>query len=320
MKFKSALILFGCTIILLSGCSASGSERIRTGTAGIGGTYYSFGTAFAGVFNEETDKIELDVKATAGSAANLRLLPKKYIQLAIAQSDLIYTAYNDDTTDGKDTFSAVAGLYPEVCHIVVQKDSDIQTISDLKGRKVGIGEEESGTEINAEHILLSDGLTLDMIDGKNLNYSEAAEALKNGEIDAMFCTSGFPVPVLSDLSGNCGVRLIGIDNNALETIMNNYDSYDICTIPAGTYYGQTEDIKTIGVKAVLIASDSLSDETVYKITEKLFENGTAIQYSVPTKMAISEEYATDRINIPFHKGAAEYYAEKGITVESEEKK
>ena len=117
--------------------------------------YYPFANAFTELASKDETGINWKVKSTAGSAANLRLLSDNYIELGIAQADLIEDAYY-----GKGTFhsgkyrgyKAVASLYPEACQIVVRKDSDITSLDDLEGKNVSVGEEESGTERNATQI------------------------------------------------------------------------------------------------------------------------------------------------------------------------
>ena len=134
--------------------------------------------------------IHFETKTTAGSVANLRLISDGYIDLAIVQADLLSDAYNATGTfaDKKyqKGYKAVASLYTEACQIVVPADSDIQSMDDLEGKKVCIGEEESGTEQNALQILNAYGLNERLVDTVNLNYTDAAKKLKSGDIDCIF--------------------------------------------------------------------------------------------------------------------------------------
>ena len=159
-----AAVLAGALLAaaLLSGCSSVETvKRLRFGVAGEGGIYREFGERFAALENE-TDNGQVELKATAGSAANLRLLTGEYLQLAIAQADLVQDAYDQtgifaDEEESRG-FGAVAALYTETCQVVVRVDSDIQSIEDLHGRTVSIGAEESGSEQNARQILSAYGL------------------------------------------------------------------------------------------------------------------------------------------------------------------
>ena len=203
-------------------------KRLRFGVAGEGGIYREFGERFAALENE-TDNGQVELKATAGSAANLRLLAGEYLQLAIAQADLVQDAYDQtgifaDEEESRG-FGAVAALYTETCQVVVRADSDIQSIEDLHGRTVSIGAEESGSEQNARQILSAYGLNDKMVSMVNLNYEDAAAQLKAGRVDAIFMTVGAPSPVLTALAGECGIRLLNVDGAAAQRLQSAYSAY-----------------------------------------------------------------------------------------------
>ena len=164
----------------------------------------------------------MELKTTAGSAANLRLLTGEYLQLAIAQGDLAQDAYDQTGifADEEETrgFGAVAALYTETCQIVVRADADIQSVEDLQGKTVSIGAEESGSEQNALQILAAYGLNDKLVDTVNLNYEDAAAQLKAGKVDAIFITAGAPSPVLTELAGECGIRLLNVDGAAAQRL------------------------------------------------------------------------------------------------------
>lgn len=304
----------------LGGCGVA-SGKIRFGSAGIGGTYQVFGDTFANLVTSKSKKYNIEVKTTAGSASNLRLLSKDYIQMAVAQMDLINDAYertgifeHDKKYQG---YSAIASLYTEACQIVVPADSSIKSIEDLEGKKVSIGEEESGTEQNAIQILSAYGLNEKLVNEVNLNYTNAAKELKSGSIDAFFCTAGVQTTVINELAKQCKIRFISLDQKGIDRLKKSYKFYTEYTMPANTYTNQTEPVKTVGVKAVLLASDKLSESMVKDITEILFKNEQQIQYALPVNISLDEKSATAGITIPFHEGAAAYYKQHGITVNTE---
>lgn len=318
---KRGLALCMCVIMLvgmLTGCSVN-TRKIKFGAAGLGGTYRVFGDTFANLVTSKNKKYKMEVKTTAGSAANLRLLSDGYIQMAVAQTDLTNDAYertgifeNEKKNGG---YSAVAALYTEACQIVVKADSAINTVEDLQDKRVSVGEEESGTEQNAKQILAAYGLNDSIVDEVNLDYSNAAEELKEGKIDAFFCTAGAQTTAIGELAKKCNIRLLNIDEKGAEKLKKTYKFYIDCTIPKETYNGQTEDVQTVGVKAVLLASDKLSANTVKDITKILFKNKQELQYALPVDISLDEKSAVEGITIPFHKGAAAYYEECGIDVE-----
>ena len=288
------------------------TRKIKFGAAGLGGTYRVFGDTFANLVTSKNKKYSMEVKTTAGSAANLRLLSDGYIQMAIAQMDLTNDAYertgifeNEKKHGG---YSAVAALYTEACQVVVRADSGINTIEDLQDKRVSVGEEESGTEQNAKQ--MNDSL----VDEVNLDYTNAAQELKAGTIDAFFCTAGAQTTAIGELAKKCEIRLLNIDEKSADKLKRTYKFYTDCTIPKETYQGQTKDIHTVGVKAVLLASDKLSADTVKDITKILFKNKEELQYSLPVDISIDEKTAVEGVTIPFHEGAAAYYEECGINI------
>jgi len=305
-----------CLCLLLAGCG-SGGKAIRFGTAGVGGNYHTFGQTFAGLLSSGEEPMEVEVKVTAGSAANLRLMSEDYIRLAISQTDVISAAWNGtDAFSGKALtgYGAVAGLYTEVCQFVTRRDSGIRSIRDLKGKKVSVGEAESGSEVNAVQILLAYGLNEKLVEEVNLNYTDAAKALQEGEIDAFFCTAGVRTTVVEELARQVDIRLLPVSGDERKALIDSYDFYTAYTVPAGTYSGQNKDVKTVGVKAVLLASNKLSEGDVKKITAALFKNADQLQLAVPVDFALTEENAVLDIPIPFHPGAAAYYEEAGVSI------
>ena len=317
-----AAVLTGILLaaVLLSGCSSAETvRRLRFGAAGEGGVYREFGERFAALENE-TDNGTVELKTTAGSAANLRLLTGEYLQLAIAQADLAQDAYDQtgifaDEEESRG-FGAVAALYTETCQVVVRADSEIRTVEDLQGKTVSIGAEESGSEQNAMQILSAYGLNDKLVSMVNLNYEDAEAQLKAGKIDAVFITAGAPSPVLAELAGECGIRLLNVDGAAAQRLTSTYSAYSMVTLPVGTYSGQTEDVQTVGVKAVLLASDELPAKQVQKLTELLFSSreGLEEQLGIPLD---AEQDAVEGVGIPYHAGAAAYYKAAGITVDQE---
>lgn len=307
MKKKLSILL--CVMLFaLSGCRISGNT-IRFGAANIGGMYYSFANTFTELASETTSAYNFEVRTTAGSTANLRLLSDNYIELGIAQADLIYDAYQKNSN-----LRAIAGLYTEACQLVVRADSDIKSLDDLSGHTVSIGAEESGTERNASEILEFAGMPSSIVKTKNLDYIDAAHQLETGDIDAFFCTAGLTTTIIEELSRECEIRLISIDDSVIDKMLSTSDAYSRYSIPAGTYKGQDEEVSTIGVTSVLVTSDSMSSDIIKQMTAMLFENAKELQYSTSLDLHLNEKFAITNIPIPFHEGAVEYYEDNGLDV------
>jgi len=314
--FKLLLLL--PIIALLVGCGGenSASKAIRLGTGGTGGMYYAYGTELAKMIDAEGKGHALDVKMTAGSAANLRLLREKFLDLAIVQSDTLSNAIN-----GRGVFAAagpgvgyaaVAGLYTEACQIVVSKNSGINNVSELVGKRVSVGERESGVLQNAEQILMAHGLNFEMIETVYMSFTDAASAMEKGQIDAFFITAGAPTAAIADLANHKEIKILSIEPDIQNNMMKLYKGYTRCTIPANTYTGQTEDVNTIGVKAVLVASTDLKDDAVTYFTEFIFKNADKLPHNTSDKLTVN--YAIQDIPASFHAGAAKFYDMQGVKV------
>ncbi len=315
--FKLLLLL--PIIALLIGCGGenSASKATRLGTGGTGGMYYAYGTELAKMIDAEGKGHALDVKMTAGSAANLRLLREKFLDLAIVQSDTLSNAIN-----GRGVFAAagpgvgyaaVAGLYTEACQIVVSKNSGITNVSDLVGKRVSVGERESGVLQNAEQILMAHGLTFEMIETVYMSFTDAASAMEKGQIDAFFITAGAPTAAIADLANHKEIKILSIEPDVQNNMMKLYKGYTRCTIPANTYTGQTEDVQTIGVKAVLVASTDLKDDEVTYLSEFIFKNADKLPHNTSNK-ELTVKYAIEDIPASFHAGAAKFYDMQGVKV------
>ena len=303
-RMCTALLLSGLLLSCLSGCSGT-TDELRFGTGGTGGTYYAFGSALAPQLQNDTGSA-VEVKVTTGSEANLRLLQTGMVDLAIVQSDALQYASKEDGTG----YSAVASLYTEACQIVVTKASGITSVAELAGKRVSIGELESGVTRNAEQILMASGLTPDMLQVSRLSFSDSAAAMERGEIDAFFCTAGAPTNAVAELAGKLDIQLLSIDQRSVDQLTSLYPWYAPCTVPAGTYQGQGEDVTTLGVQAVLVAGNDLDAAVVKRIAATLYQNGGALPGG-----GLDPAGGILSVPIPFHPGAAEYYQEQGITVE-----
>ena len=305
-RFFAISLMIIC--IILAGCGKSAKE-IHFGTAGIGGKYYAYGNVMANMISIDNSEYKLDIKNTNGSAANLRLLNEQFLDMAIVQSDILAEEIQNKG------YAAVVGLYTEACQIIVPKDSKIQTVYDLEGKRVSIGEKESGVLKNAEEILSLYGLNSAMLKPYYLSFNEAAEAMSRGEIDAFFCTAGTPTKAVEELATKMEIRLLSVAPNIINNMEKAHLGYTQCIIPENTYPNQTEKISTFGVKAILVARSDLEDKDVEYMLNFILNNAQKIHENANVTTELNLDYAVKDIPYSFHKGAANYYKSKGIDVE-----
>jgi TRAP transporter TAXI family solute receptor len=315
MKMKKTAIVSVVLFITLSFAAFAGgsSERIRVATGGNTGTYYSYGSAVSQILTDKTG-IPMIIEATGASKANIQLIALGEVELAIVQNDVMDYAYKGiDLFTGEQTqdFSAMAGLYAEVCQIIADPASGIKTVADLRGKNVSVGDAGSGVEFNANQILEAYGLSFDDINKQNLSFGASADALKDGKIDAFFCTAGAPTTAILDLATGRDIVVLEIDDEHAAWLMEKYPFYTQFPIPANTYPGMTRDMMTMAVKATFIASNKLSEETVYTLTKALLENKDVITQAHAKGLELSPSYMVEGMSVPFHPGAAKYFREIG---------
>jgi len=319
MKKILSVVLAVVMLVSLVACGGTAGTKMTMGTGGTLGTYYGYGGVL-GQYITNNAGIGVTVVSTDGSKANIQGIQAGNYQLGTVQSDVMAYAWDGTRSfekDGKiDSFRVVAGLYAEAVQLVTM-DPSIKSVADLKGKSVSIGAPGSGVYFNAVDVLSAAGLTENDIKAQYQSFADSADALKDGKIDAAFIVAGAPTPAITELCTTNSAYLVPIDGAVAEKLMADCPFYTTYKIPANTYAGQTEDVSTITVKATLIVNADASEDDVYKLTSAIFDNAEAITVENAKGAELSLENATSGMTVPFHAGAAKYFAEKGIEVKAE---
>ena len=316
MKKTLAILL---ALVMTIACASAMAELTFT-TGGTSGTYYAFGGVLAQYVSDHTD-VAITAVAGEGSAANIDMLNMHFAQLGFVQSDVAYYAYNGirfEQYEGSPitSFTALAALYNETVQLVTS-DPAIKSMEDLRGKNVSIGAAGSGVYFNAMDFLAAYDMTEADIVPQYLSFADSAEALKDGKIDAFFCVAGAPTTAVVDICTTKGAYLVGVDEEHIAKLKEMNGAYTECTIPAGTYDGIDEDVTTVAVKAIVIANDDVTEEEAYTIVSTIFENKDEIAAAHAKGAELDLEYASE-CGLPYHAGAAKYFAEKGIEVKTAE--
>ena len=325
MKKFLAIIL---VVILALGAVACGSKdadqpkkaSLTMGTGGEAGTYFAVGGVLANVLNEKNpDTMSVNVVSTGGSADNLQNMATGVYQLATVQSDVMTYAYNGtrsfEKTGAVPNVRILAGIYAETVQIVTT-NPDIKTVADLKGRAVCVGDQNSGTYFNAKDVFDAYGLDIEKdIQPIFQSFGASTESLKDGKIDAAFLCAGAPTTSVVDLGTAKTVYLVSIDDEHITKLIADCPFYAKYIIGKDVYK-TPEDCQTVTVKATLVADASVSDDVAYAIVKTIFEGKEEITKAHAKGAELDLNFATDGMAIPFHPGAAKYFAEKGITVDT----
>ncbi len=303
-----------CLVLGLAAGAAAENVNLILATGGTAGTYYPFGGAMAKIWNTKIPGMNVTAQTTGASGENIRLVNKKEVELALVQSDTLDQAWNaaEAFKEPLKGMNAVAVLYPEIIQVVVGADSAIQTFADLKGKKVGVGAPGSGTEANFRQLMDIYGLKKEDINSQFLSFAESAEAYKDRHIDAFIVTAGIPNAGIMDVSTQNAIRILDIPADMAAKAIAKYPFLAAAKIPADTYKGQTGEVSTVAVNAVLIAGSEMSPDVAYSLTRTLFENQAELASAHAKGKELSAQYAVQGVSIPFHPGAARYYKEKGL--------
>ena len=315
MKKVIALLLALVMVFALCACGSSSKEALTFATGGESGTYYAFGSVLAQYVSSNSD---LSVTAITGngSKANVEDLDAGDVQLGFCQSDVMSYAYDGTNlfaeTGAVGSFSVAAALYKEQVQIVTM-NPDIKTVADLKGKIVSIGAQGSGVYFNAIDVLGAYGMTEADITPVYQSFGDSAESLKDKKIDAAFIVAGAPTTAIVDLSTSGQVYLVSIDDEHMDKLLSSSPYYSAYTIAADVY-GTPGDVQTVAVAAVVLVRDDVSDDDVYTFVSTIFDNIGAISEQHGKGAELSLEFASSMTSVPYHPGAAKYFAEKGFEV------
>ena len=317
MKKITAIVLAALLIIALCACGggSSAKKELTMTTGNETGTYYAYGTVLANYVSKNTD-FTITAVSGKGSKANVEDMHADLAQLGFCQSDVMSYAFNGERLfDGAkiDDFSVVGALYMEQVQIVTTNPA-VKTVADLAGKVVSVGESGSGTYFNALDVLSAYGMTEEDITPVYQSFSDSAESLKDGKIDAAFIVAGAPTNAITDLATGKNVNLVAIDDDHISSLIAMCPYYNAYTVPAGTYKGMEEDVQTVAIAAMVLARDDVSEDAVYGFLKAIFQDTAAVTEQHAKGAELDLAFASSVTSVPFHKGAVKFFAENGITV------
>ncbi len=317
MKSRSMLLALAAGIAV---SGATFAQNLSIATGGTGGVYYPLGGGMAAALSKFVPGMQATAEVTGGSVDNLKLIGsgKPYIALAMADA-------SQDAFKGEDKFKGNAVplrtlmiLYPNRMHVVSIEGRGVAKMSDLKGKRVSTGSPGSATEVMAFRIIEAAGLDKDKdMKRERLGVAESVNAIKDGKIDAFFWVGGLPTAAVTDLANTPGTKLRMIDHSEVVAAMNKKygNLYVEDTIPKTMYKGMDTDNKQATVMNILVTHANMDDKTAYNIVKTIFDKRTdLIAVHKEAENFKLENQKASASPIPFHPGAAKYFAEKGFKV------
>lgn len=311
-------LLLKTTMVLAIVNLGAAQNFITIGSGVPTGVYFPVATGIAKLINDANLPARANVRSTGGSVFNVNALASGELQMALVQSDIASYAYNGSgiaTFQGRPVrnIRAIASLYPEVVHIVARADANIRKVSDLRGKRVVVGDTGSGTEQNARQILEAYGLSFnDLGQTLRVGLTPAVALLQDGQADAVFFTGGLVNAGVAQIARTVRVTMVEVDYDKVRTLSQRYPFYVPVLIPGGTYSKIDVTTPTVAVQAVWVVAESLSEDTVYAITKTVFESSDFKKIHPNLERSFDVRRAVRALPIPLHPGAARYFRERGI--------
>jgi len=334
MKKIVNFVLMGILIITLTACggktsssddvnaSSSKPEKqfVTIGTGGVTGVYYPTGGAIGKMINDKSDyNIKATVESTAGSVYNVNAVLTGDLDFGVVQSDRQYQAYNGlaewESKGAQEKLRSVFSIHPEAITLVASVDSNINSVEDLIGKKINLGNVGSGQLQNSIDVFDSLGMTKDDVQAEYVKAVEAPGLLQDERIDAFFYTVGHPSGAIKEAtSGRVAVKIVPVAGDKIQSLIKEKPYYAKSMIEIKNYPNatNTEDVQSVGVKATFVTSSEVSDDVVYAITKEVFDNFEDFKKLHPAYSVLTKEDMLQGLSAPLHRGALRYYKESGL--------
>lgn len=307
--------------MLLGGCGEQKATYVTIGSGGVTGLYYPTGGALSRMLNKNFKEFQIKatVESTSGSVFNINAVLKGDMEFGIAQSDRQYQAYHgmaEWTEAGEQrNLRSIFSIHPEPITLVVSEKSGIKDIKDLKGKRINLGNPGSGQLQNSRDVLEAAGLTEDSLTAEYVKAVEAPGLLQDERLDGFFYTVGHPNGNIKEAtSGRIRVLIVPITGPGVEEMLEKYPYYAEARIPHEFYPRalNTEDIKTVGVKATFVTAEEVDTNLVYAIAKVVFENFEEFKSLHPAYQVLTKVDMLQGLSTPIHRGALKYYREVGL--------
>ena len=327
---KSLAVLLVITSSFIGKAISNELTFFTIGTGGTAYTYYPVGGMIANAISKPpgsrecgkggscgVDGLIASAVSSRGSVDNVNAIISGLRNSGFAQSDVAYWAYTGTgTMEGKEPakdLRTIAALFQEHIHLVALKKSNINSVKDLKGKRVSLDEPGSGTYVDAKLILESNGLSTNDVKAEALKGKAATDALRNGKVDAIFVVAGYPTGAIVELASAVDIKLVPIDGSGAKALTSKYGFFSESPIPSGTYEG-VDAVNTVAVGAQWFTSAKEDNDLIYKITKALWnkESRKLMDVGHAKGKTITPDTALSGVGVPLHPGAEKFYKEAGL--------
>ena len=315
--FFCVLMALFVLVLSMTSPALARTKFISIGTGGTGGVYYPYGGGLAEIWTKYVKGVRAVAEVTGASVENTKLCDRGETLFGEIMNDVAYQAFNGiGKFEGKpQKILGMFEMYPHHYHVVALKKSDVNTIYDIKGKKVSVGAPGSGTEYKTNLILQEAlGIPYSSFNVYRLSFTENANALKDGTIEVGFWDVAAPTSSVMDLSTTHDIKMISFSEEDIQKIVKKFPFYSEFILPANTYRGQDYDVRNPSVWNTVICNAEVDADLVYQLTKAVFEHQDYMIKIHPFAKYTTPENAVKHAVIPLHPGAIRYMKERGITV------
>lgn len=301
-------------------------QFVSIGTAPVGGVFYNVGSAVSDALNDGKSDggwRKSTAESTGGTLENLRQLDSGDVQIGMANSSITYFAVRGEQGFEKQyDVKSIMTMFPLVAMFVTKKDSGITKIEDLADKRVAVGPEGAGFEYFIRPILEAHSLDYEKLDKVYAGFQQSVGYLQDGSVAATFLGGGLRgAPAITSASSTMDILLVPYDDAARRSVAEKYPSFEVVTVPAGSYKGQDEAFPSLNVgSAQLLVRGDASEEFVYKVTKIIYEARDKLAQTHAAAKAINAKNVVKNTGTDFHAGAVRFYSEIGIWPQAEDEK
>ncbi|SEP76516.1 hypothetical protein SAMN05216188_101418 [Lentzea xinjiangensis] len=283
-------------------CEAS-DGRITIATGNSGGVYFVVGGGIAKLISDNS-KLKASSAETGASVQNIQQLVGGTYDIAFSLADTAADAVNGTGAfTKKEKVAALTRIYPNYTQVLVRADSGINSVADMRGKRISTGSPKSGTEVIAGRLLKSAGLNIDTdVQAQRLDLTKTADGMKDGSIDGLIWSGGLPTPQITDITTSLKDRVKLIDiTPQLPEMKKISPVYDTAPIPAATY--GVAEVSTIVVPNLLLVREDFAANNACAVTKLIFDKKTDLEKVHPAVKDIDKGKASSTEPVPLHPGA-----------------
>lgn len=273
-------------------------RQVRIATGSPTAVYYAIGSAFARVIDQDLPGADASVLVTAASAENVQLVSAGRAEVGFSQADVLVSGGVPAPS-----MAALARVYDDLLHLVVRATGPIHALEDLRGRRVSVGAQGSGTVVTVQRLFAVAGLT--GVDQQKLNLDDSVAALLADDIDGFFFSGGLPVTGIKELTGRASVRIVDLSKWASDLRKAYSDVYVVRDVPVSAY--GMPAVATIAVPNLVVVASSMDDDLAFDLTRLLMERRDVLAAAHPAAERLDSRSAISTLPVPLHPGAARYY-------------